>query len=262
MKIKWIFLIPVFVFAGRIIAQEIQPVQFPDILGYKTLKCDFHMHTVFSDGQVWPTVRIDEAWRDGLDALSITDHIEYRPNLNTMSGGKDIPADLDQSYKIAFENATRYGILLIKGAELTRIMPPGHLNAIFLTDINPLDTPWKDDGTSRQGWKGSGLFIDNWKDAFYEAKKQGAFIYWNHPGWKTQQPDTTLWWPEHTWLLENHFMDGIEVVNGNSYSPEAHQWAIDKNLTIVSGSDGHGPIGAPGSAWRSSPEARMARMDR
>ena len=25
-------------------------IQFPDILGYKTLKCGFHMHTVFSDG--------------------------------------------------------------------------------------------------------------------------------------------------------------------------------------------------------------------
>ncbi|MHC4330495.1 MAG: hypothetical protein ACYSWW_20505 [Planctomycetota bacterium] len=35
-------------------------INFPDILGYKTLKCDFHMHTVFSDGQVWPTTRVDE----------------------------------------------------------------------------------------------------------------------------------------------------------------------------------------------------------
>ncbi|MGD8499689.1 MAG: hypothetical protein PVJ86_03535, partial [Phycisphaerales bacterium] len=52
-------------------------INFPDILNYKTLKCDLHMHTVFSDGSVWPTVRVDEAWREGLDAISITDHIEY-----------------------------------------------------------------------------------------------------------------------------------------------------------------------------------------
>ena len=40
-------------------------INIPNILGYQTLKCDFHTHTVFSDGVVWPTVRIDEAWQEG-----------------------------------------------------------------------------------------------------------------------------------------------------------------------------------------------------
>ena len=35
-------------------AQAKHKINIPDILGYKTLKCDFHMHTVFSDGMVWP----------------------------------------------------------------------------------------------------------------------------------------------------------------------------------------------------------------
>ncbi len=224
-------------------AQERPVIKIPDILTYQTLKCDFHLHSVLSDGQVWPTVRIDEAWRDGLDVLSITDHIEYRPNLKYFSKDKVVVSDHNLPYEIAREKANEKDVLLIKGAEITRTMPPGHCNALFLTDINPLDTPWKDDGSGKQGWMGNGLLINNWKDAFYEAKKQGAFIFWNHPGWKTQQPDTTLWWQEHTWLFENHLMDGIEVVNGNSYSPEAHQWAIEKNLTMIAGSDAHGPIG-------------------
>ena len=54
------------------------PVNIPDIPGYVTLKCDFHIHTVFSDGLVWPTVRTEEAWRQGLDAIAITDHNEIR----------------------------------------------------------------------------------------------------------------------------------------------------------------------------------------
>ncbi len=33
-------------------------MDFPNILGYKTLKCDFHQHTVFSDGDVWPSIRV------------------------------------------------------------------------------------------------------------------------------------------------------------------------------------------------------------
>ena len=28
------------------------------------------MHTVFSDGTVWPTVRVTEAWEEGLDAMA------------------------------------------------------------------------------------------------------------------------------------------------------------------------------------------------
>ena len=49
-------------------------IEFPDIPGYVTLKCDLHMHTVLSDGSVWADIRVQEALRDGLDAISITDH--------------------------------------------------------------------------------------------------------------------------------------------------------------------------------------------
>ena len=44
-------------------------IEFPDVPGYLTLKCDLHMHTVFSDGSVWPNIRVQEALRDGLDAI-------------------------------------------------------------------------------------------------------------------------------------------------------------------------------------------------
>ena len=40
-------------------------IDIPDIPGYITMKCDFHMHTVFSDGSVWPQIRAEEAWREG-----------------------------------------------------------------------------------------------------------------------------------------------------------------------------------------------------
>lgn len=76
-------------------AQEIRhEIQFPDPPGYQTLKCDLHMHTVFSDGNVWPTIRIDEAWRQGLDVISITDHIEYQPHQD------DIPTNHNRPYEL------------------------------------------------------------------------------------------------------------------------------------------------------------------
>ena len=42
-------------------------VKIPNIEGYITLKGDFHTHSVFSDGSVWPNMRVSEAWWHGLD---------------------------------------------------------------------------------------------------------------------------------------------------------------------------------------------------
>ena len=53
-------------------------IEFPNIPGYLTLKCDLHMHTVFSDGSVWPDIRVEEAVKDGLDAIATTEHFELQ----------------------------------------------------------------------------------------------------------------------------------------------------------------------------------------
>lgn len=200
-------------FAALAAGQTKREINFPDILGYKTLKCDLHMHTVFSDGMVWPTVRVDEAWREGLDVISITDHIEYQPHK------QDIPTNHNRPYDIALGRARERNILLIRGAEITRETPPGHFNAIFLQDVNPLDT-------------------EELTDAMKAADKQDAFIFWNHPGWK---PEHKGWFDIHTTLYENKWMRGIEVANGDTYYPEAHQWALEKNLTMMGNSDIHQP---------------------
>lgn len=190
-------------------------INVPDILGYKTLKCDFHMHTVFSDGAVWPTVRIDEAWKEGLDAIAITDHIERNP------GKRDVEGDDNSSYEIALPHARQKNIILVKGGEITRSMPPGHFNALFLADTQALDK-------------------QDWHEAFDEAKNQGAYIIWNHPGWKAQQPDTCLWWDEHTELYNKGMLHAIEVFNEKEWYPIAMDWCIEKDLAVTAASDIHG----------------------
>jgi hypothetical protein len=194
-----------------LVAQTRQEIRIPDIMSYKTLKCDFHMHTVFSDGLVWPTVRVDEAWREGLDAISITDHIEYQPHKG------DVPKNLNRPYAIALPRAKERGILLVKAAEITRDTPPGHFNALFIDDVEPLDT-------------------NDLLDAMAAATKQGAFIWWNHPGWK---PDKKGWLDIHTTLYEKKYLRGIEVVNGDDYDADAHKWALEKNLTMLGNTDIH-----------------------
>ncbi len=193
-------------------------LRIPDVLGYKALKCDFHIHTVFSDGNVWPSVRPLEAWMNGLDAMAITDHVEYLPHKD------DLKIDFNRSYEIAKSQADELRVTLIRGSEITRDMPPGHINAIFLTDNNALDTK-------------------EWRDAVKAAYDQGAFLFWNHPGWSGQQPDgLAKWYDEHTELVDKGWIKGIEVVNSVEYYPEVQQWCLDKKLTMLGDSDVHDPI--------------------
>jgi hypothetical protein len=196
-----------------------RPIVFPDVRGYLTLVCDFHQHTVFSDGKVWPNIRSQEAIRDGLDAIAITDHLEYQPH------SADIPhPDRNRSHAIAADAARTEPLIVIRGAEVTRSMPPGHVNAIFINDANALQQPEP-------------------IDAFREATKQDAFIFWNHPAWVDQAPDAVARLsPLHEQLLTENLIHGIEVVNENDYSDEALQIALDRNLTIMGNSDIHGLI--------------------
>jgi hypothetical protein len=191
-------------------------LKFPDISGYKTLKCDLHQHTVFSDGSVWPDIRVMEAMKDGLDAISLTEHLEYQPHKD------DIPhPDRNRSYEIAIKEAENHDLIIIKGSEITRKMPPGHSNAIFISDPNK-------------------LLISDSIAVFREAKRQGAFIFWNHPNWIAQRKDGIATLTDvHRFLIREKLLHGIEVVNDQTYSDEALQIALDNNLTIIGTSDIH-----------------------
>ncbi len=215
-----LFLTAAVVVAATVFAQTrySDRIEIPDVGGFRTLQCDFHIHTVFSDGDVWPTFRIQEAVQEGLDAIAMTDHLEYLPK------SEYVVKDRNASYKIAQAIARDAGLIVIPGAEITRSMPPGHLNALFVQDANA-------------------LVKDNWKDAVAEAAKQGALIIYNHPGWESQQPDRVpKWYPEHTYLHDNGWLAGVEVVNSVEYYPEVLTWCQEKKLAVMGNSDTHGPI--------------------
>lgn len=190
------------------------PLRIPDIPGYRTLKCDFHTHTVFSDGTLWPDARVDEAWQDGLDAIAITDHIEYRPRQEILRG------DLNESSRIARSRAQRIGMIVVAGTEITRNKPLGHLNALFISDANRIQA--EDPLVS----------IDS-------ALAQGAFIMWNHPGW----PDNLSTFCEvHETLIRERKIHGVEIVNYVSLYPVTLDWCRQYGLTYLGNSDIHGPI--------------------
>ena len=198
-------------------AQERTIIELPNIPGYQTLMCDFHMHTVFSDGLVWPSVRVDEAWKEGLDAIAITDHLEYLPH------DADIRTNHNRAWQIAASYAKGKDVLVIPGTEITKSMPPGHFNALFISDA-------------------SKIAHENYLESIRAAAEQDAFIIWNHPGWKAQQPDTMKWWDEHTELLRLGYLHGIEVANEREFYPLAINWANHYKLTMLGNSDQHAPF--------------------
>ena len=122
--------------------------------GQSIVSADLHIHTTFSDGSVWPNIRVEEALKEGLDLISITDHLEYQPHR------KDLPnPDRNRSYSIAEGAANKSKLTVIRGAEITRSMPPGHINAVFIQDANKLLFP--DDPTAgiKEANRQKGLFF-------------------------------------------------------------------------------------------------------
>ncbi len=191
--------------------------------GQQLLLVDLHTHSVFSDGLVWPTIRVEEAMRDGLDAIAQTEHLEHQPKR------EDIPhPDRNRSHAIAAAEVARTGsdLMAINGAEISRGMPPGHVNAVFVTDANA-------------------LLVDDAEAAIRAANAQGAFVFWNHPNWLPQAPDgVARIFPFHQALIADRQLHGVEVANGtlDAYSEHAFQIAIDYNLAVLGTSDIHGLV--------------------
>tara|TARA_B100000242_G_scaffold293128_1_gene270297 strand:+ start:3686 stop:4819 length:1134 start_codon:yes stop_codon:yes gene_type:complete len=185
------------------------------------ISSDLHIHTVFSDGVVWPTLRVDEALRDSIDLISLTEHIEYQSHLS------DIPhKNRNRSFQIAGGYVKNQPLAVVHGTEITKPMPPGHFNAIFINDAN--------------------RFFDvdkkplEFSNAIKEANKQGAFVFWNHPHWEANRSDGIAKLdPIHKEIINKGLLHGIEVVNFDTFSEEALQIALENELTIMGTSDVH-----------------------
>ena len=214
-------------------ATESRELRFPPLKdGRLVLSVDTHTHSVFSDGHVWPTVRVWEANKDRLDAMAITEHLEYQPYR------EDIPhPDRNRAFELAVkenkQGRERTDLLLIPGAEITRKYAPGHVNALFIEDTNPLLTV-----KHRREEN-----FDTARKALKAAKAQQGFMIWNHPAWPRDFPDGVIKISkEQQSLFDDGLIHGIEVANGEYFNDSSLQVALDHDLTIIGASDIHGLI--------------------
>lgn len=193
-------------------------VPIPDIPGYHAYKADLHVHTIFSDAQVTPTMRVIEAWNEGLDVLAITDH-QPAPRTKYDRG------DLDASYKEAAKAARNVGVKIIHGFELTGAEPIGHINVLFVNDLDKYKVPYP--------------FNEADADAALErAKAEDAYIIGNHPGW-----------PDHNSTLSDYIagkmadgtIQGVEVFNNKEFYPMSIDHANKYGIAMLGCTDCHYP---------------------
>ncbi len=214
-------------------------IEFPDTATHETLVVDLHTHSVFSDGHVWPSIRIGEAQRDGLDAMAVTEHLEWQPHR------ADIPhPDRNRSYSEARDAAGGSQLIVIPGSEITRAAPAGHMNAVFISDANAL---FKVDEAPADASDAVAYYqvANRWPadEAVKAANSQGAFVFWNHPYYTRIYKNAIARMTDfHSALIRAGHLHGIEVANGNTYSEEALQMALDHDLTILGVSDVHNLI--------------------
>ena len=221
MKKQILFFLSICLITGNLLSQTVSrnetntaKIQLPDIPGFITMKCDFHMHTIFSDGVVWPTVRVQEALAEGLDAISITDHVEW--------GRKYVEHNHAVGYEMAKKSAGGTDLVVVPGGEISA--SPDHFNALFLTDQN--EVALEDTIPAKR---------------IAASNKQGAFVFWNHPGWTSKYKDGNMPWDkEFISLAENKEFKGIEVCNGDGYWEGAFKLAHEYGLTLIGNSDIHG----------------------
>lgn len=218
-----------------------QEIILPKVNNYVVLKSDLHIHTIYSDGNVTPEYRIQEAWTDGLDVIAITDHVEYRKwedqmvsflkgympegtkAVNTGITGKaadekGILSDLNLPYNVAKASAAQYGITLIPGIEITRDpLTIGHYNALFIKDANK-------------------VYDADPIVSIKNAREQGALIMQNHPGWRRKDLEIIDFEKK---VYDQNLIDGVEIMNGSEFYPTVISRAAEKNLFMSANTDIH-----------------------
>jgi len=205
----------------------------PEMADLRPLRCDFHIHTSYSDGTHSPAEMVVRGRELGLDALAITDHNCYQASLEA----------------IEFVHKSGMGITCFPGEEVTsstwHVLSIGANAPIGYRDI---------------GANGPVRFIDD-QASYSELQKTlgmirqcGGKSFLAHPYWtsgrRMNQPAE-----EYEHLLSEGGVDGIELLGEVLWEENLRSLAryseLDSKakLPILGNSDTHSPQHTFGSYW-------------
>jgi len=205
--------------------QPRKEILLPEVNGYTPYRVDLHTHTTYSgDGRMKVDARVQEAWRDGLDVVALTDHMTFKvsnelsqltPDELKKNKGERPQTAVDKAKKTAAE----LGLLLIPGVEITGSATTiGHYNALFTTDNHD-------------------IFDTDPIQCIRNARKQGALIMHNHPGWRRQNLEMIEF---EKAVYAEKLIDGIELMNTRDFYPRLLDRAKEHKLFVTATTDIHG----------------------
>ena len=137
---------------------------------------------------------------------------------NSAPSSYGVLADFNVNYEKAAERGTELGIMVIKGVEITR-GKDGDYNALFTTDNNKIYDP-------------------DIEKTIRNARKQGAFIFHNHP-FKFSSQYTKKQTPHCANLYNNGLIDGMELANGLYMWSNLISYCLNNDYAPIATSDIH-----------------------
>jgi predicted metal-dependent phosphoesterase TrpH len=198
----------------------------------RPLRCDFHIHTHYSDGNSSPAQMVLRGRELGLDVAVITDHDRYLPSLEAMDAVRRL--DL--------------GLITGPGEEVSG--PNWHIVAVnadaSVYDLGLQSTQFVGDAA----WEYDAL---RW--AIRTTQAHGGRAYLAHPYWVVGR-GYHLPSPWYDRVLEEGILDGIELLGDVKHENNARSLAryLDFrasgcDIPIVGNSDTHGSEHTYGTYW-------------
>jgi len=192
----------------------------PEMLRRRPLRCDFHVHTTYSDGRNSPAEMVLRGRELGLDALAITDHNRY-------VGSQE-----------AIEVAQRLGLGLVCFAGEEVSAPDWHLLAIGTRA--PIER-------AQAGLAGLRAAVD-------QVHSLGGRAYLAHPYWTTSRRHH-LPPADYERLLAEGGFDGIELLGDVAWEDNLRslaRWSelgAERAYPVLGNSDTHGAAHTFGGFW-------------
>lgn len=220
---------------------------YPDLYERNVKKCDFHIHTNFSDGTESPERTAANYRKRGFDIISITDH-------NIYNASAEVAKKLDfmHNFKIIPGEEVHNGYA--RQLHIVNVGSKYSVNDIFLDEPERVKAEveaLKGEVEVPEGVDEREYLYRVW--TYREIKKSGGYAIYPHPFWT---------WKEHYHVetdmseavMKNGLCDAFELLGGCSVKENNLQIALYYRLQkdglkmpIVGSSDSHTTM--PGAQW-------------
>ena len=220
---------------------------YPDLYERNVKKCDFHIHTNFSDGTETPERTAANYRKKGFDIISITDH-----NIYNASAEVEKKLDFMHNFKLIPGEEVHNGYA--RQLHIVNVGSKYSVNDIFLDEPERVKAEveaLKGEVEVPEGVDEREYLYRVW--TYREIKKSGGYAIYPHPFW-TWKGHYHVETDMSEAVMKNGLCDAFELLGGCSVKENNLQVALYYSLQkdslkmpIVGSSDSHTTM--PGAQW-------------